>query len=74
MTASRKRTTVQDQSPQELTVDLERAKVYLSLHFVTAEFDYQTGMDFAIQFRAMVERIAPQLPHRSTTDLINNEK
>lgn len=74
MSASRHRTNIQDVSAQELTVDLERHLIYLSLHFVTAEFDYQTGMDFAVKFRAMVDAIAPVLPDKSTPDLIDNGK
>lgn len=74
MSAPRHRTDVQDKTPQDLTVDLERKRLYLTLHFVTAEFDYQTGMDFALMVREAVDRIAPDLPKKSTPELHDNGK
>ena len=69
MSATRNRTDCQDVTIQELTTDLERSKVYLTFHFVTVEFDYMTGMEFAAQLKAACQRIAPTLSGKSTPDL-----
>ena len=74
MTASRKRTTVQDVTISEMTTDLELKKVYITLHFVTVEFDYYMGMDFVNQLRAKLDLIAPILPHKSTPELHESGK
>lgn len=74
MSASRKRTDLQDVTVSELTVDLEQKKAYLTFHFVTIEFDYQTGMDFVAQLRAKLDLIAPDLPMKPTPSLHDNGK
>ena len=54
-----KRTILQDQDITTITSNVQTHTVYVTLHFVTAEFDYDTGKAFAAQLLAHLERIAP---------------
>jgi len=54
-----KLTILQDRDIAQITSNVKTQRLYVELHFVTAEFDYQTGRRFAAQLLAHLERIAP---------------
>ena len=57
-----KRPLLQDRDISQITSNITTKRVYLTLHFVTAEFDYDTGRAFAAQLLEQLERIAPDGP------------
>lgn len=54
-----RRPILQDRDLTNITSDVATQRVYVELHFVTAEFDYHTGKRFASQLLLHLERIAP---------------
>lgn len=54
-----KRTILQDRDISQITSDIKTKRVYVELHFVTTEFDYDTGRAFVAQLLKHLERIAP---------------
>lgn len=50
---------LQDRDITQITSDAATKRVYIELHFVTTEFDYDTGKRFAAQLLSHLERIAP---------------
>ena len=62
-----KRTILQDQDISNITSDTRTKRLYVELHFCTAEFDYDTGRAFAAQLLTHLERIAPDGPHKVKT-------
>lgn len=55
-----KRTILQDRDIVSITSNIATQTVWLELHFVTAEFDYETGRRFAAQLLEHLDRIAPE--------------
>lgn len=50
---------LQDRDITTVSSDGATQRVYVTLHFVTAEFDYHTGKRFVNQLLSHLERIAP---------------
>lgn len=59
---------LQDRDITTVSSDGATQRVYVTLHFVTAEFDYATGKRFVNQLLSHLERIAPAgTPHTIKT-------
>ena len=54
-----KRTVLQDEDVSQITSNVKTKTISVTLHFVTAEFDYDSGKLFATQLLTHLERIAP---------------
>ena len=57
-----KRPILQDRDIAQMTINTKTKRLYLELHFVTVELDYNTGRVFAAQLLDGLERIAPDGP------------
>lgn len=64
----KQRAAIQDRDIAQITSDCTAKRIYLSLHFVTTEFDYLTGRRFATQLLEHLERIAPDGPTTPETE------
>ncbi len=54
-----KRTILQDRTIAQINSDVKKKCIYLELHFVTTEFEYDTGRIFVAQLLDHLERISP---------------
>lgn len=60
-----KKSMVQDVDIAQVTSNVTTRRIYVQLHFVTAEFDYNTGRVFIEQMLKHLERIAPDAPQKT---------
>lgn len=63
-----KRAILQDRDISQVTSNVKTKRLYVALHFTTAEFDYDTGRIFVAQLLEHLERIAPNATHQTERD------